>query len=80
MKIKLRTIIGVIRSRTSSSVNELTSTIVFDGLGIISNGSSSVGVLFWDEWKSFRLFKLGADSSDREGYERKVRDLCLSVP
>jgi len=38
---QIRTIICIIRSRTSS-VDKLTSTIVFDRLGIISNGSSNV--------------------------------------
>jgi hypothetical protein len=42
---QIRTIIGIIRSRSSSSVNELISSIVFDDIGIILNGLSNVDVL-----------------------------------
>ena len=69
---QIRTIICIIRSRTSS-VDKLTSTIVFDRLGIISNGSSNV---FWDDCKSRSLF-----ISACEGYlEGEVCDLRLNVP
>ncbi len=42
---QIRTIIGIIRSRSSSSVNELISAIVFDDIGIISNDSSNVDIV-----------------------------------